>query len=94
MGGSTAMYGKFCERLLLTGYQWSPVIGGSGYIGILNANCAMLFLIILALELRKGFFSNRVAQDWNNVPSDIKNILVTGQFRSAYRKMRAAARRP
>jgi hypothetical protein len=46
------------------------------------------------LELRKGFFSNRVAQDWNNVPSDIKNILVTGQFRSAYRKLRAAARRP
>jgi hypothetical protein len=30
------------------GYQWSPVIGGSGDIGILNANCAMLFLIILA----------------------------------------------
>jgi hypothetical protein len=25
-----------------------PVIGGSGYIGILNTNCAMLFLIILA----------------------------------------------
>jgi hypothetical protein len=48
MGGSTAKYGMFCERLLLPGYQWSPVIGGSGYIGILNANCAMLFLIILA----------------------------------------------
>jgi hypothetical protein len=48
MGGSTANYGMFCERLLLPGYQWSPVIGGSGYIGILNANFAMLFLIILA----------------------------------------------
>jgi hypothetical protein len=48
MGGSTAKNGMFCERLLLPGYQWSPVIGGSGYIGILNAHCAMLFLIILA----------------------------------------------
>jgi hypothetical protein len=48
MGGSTAKYGMFCERLLLPGYQLSPVIGGSGYIGILSANCAMLFLIILA----------------------------------------------
>jgi hypothetical protein len=48
MGGSTAKYGLFCVRLLLPGYQWSPVIGGSGSIGILNANCAMLFLIILA----------------------------------------------
>jgi hypothetical protein len=28
--------------LLLPGYQWSPVIGGSGYIGILNANAAIL----------------------------------------------------
>jgi hypothetical protein len=48
MGGSTAKYGLFCVRLLLPGYQWSPVIGGSGSIGILNANCAMLFLIIRA----------------------------------------------
>jgi hypothetical protein len=46
------------------------------------------------LELRKGFFSNRVAQDWNNVPSDLKNILVTGNFRAAYRKLRTAAWRP
>jgi hypothetical protein len=48
MGGSTAKYGMFCERLLLPGYQWSHVIGGLGYISILNANCAMLFLIFLA----------------------------------------------
>jgi hypothetical protein len=48
MGGSTAKYGLFCLRLLLPGYQWSPVIGSSGSIGILNANCAMLFLIIRA----------------------------------------------
>jgi hypothetical protein len=46
------------------------------------------------LELRRGFLSNRVAQDWNNVPSDIKNIKVTGKFRTAYRKLREAARRP
>jgi hypothetical protein len=25
------------------------------------------------LNIRRGFFSNRVAQDWNNVQSDIKN---------------------
>jgi hypothetical protein len=43
------------------------------------------------LELRRGFFSNRVAQDWNNVPSDIKNIIVTGKFRTAYRKLQEAA---
>jgi hypothetical protein len=49
MGGSKAKYGLFCVRLLLPGYQWSPVIGGSGSIGILNANCAMLFLIMLAV---------------------------------------------
>jgi hypothetical protein len=46
------------------------------------------------LELRRGFFSNRVAQDWNNVPSDLKNIVVTGKFRAAYRKLREAAQRP
>jgi hypothetical protein len=36
------------------------------------------------LELRRGFFSNRVAQDWNNVPSssDIKRALY-----SSYREI-------
>jgi hypothetical protein len=48
MGGSTTKYGMFYVRLLRPGYQWSPVIGGSCDIGIRNANCAMLFLIILA----------------------------------------------
>jgi hypothetical protein len=48
MPGILNASGWLCERLLLPGYQWSPVIGGSDYIGILNANCAMLFLIILA----------------------------------------------
>jgi hypothetical protein len=48
IGGSTAKYGMFCVRLLRPGYQWSPVMGGSGDNGILNANRAILFLIILA----------------------------------------------
>jgi hypothetical protein len=46
------------------------------------------------LELRKGLFSNRVVQDWNSVPSEIKNIVVPGKFKAAYRKHRAATRRP
>jgi hypothetical protein len=41
-----------------------------------------------------AILSHRVAQDWNNVPSDLKNIVVTGKFRAAYRKLREAAQRP
>jgi hypothetical protein len=42
------------------------------------------------LDLRRGFFSNRVINEWNNVPSDIKNLSVPGKFKAAYKKMRGA----
>jgi hypothetical protein len=41
------------------------------------------------LELRRGFFSNRIVNDWNNVPGELKN-LVTGKFKEAYKRQRKA----
>jgi hypothetical protein len=35
------------------------------------------------LEIRRNFFSNRVVNDWNAVPAEIKQILVPGKFKSA-----------
>jgi hypothetical protein len=37
------------------------------------------------LELRRGFFSNRVIEDWNALPAEIKQISVTGKFKAAYK---------
>jgi hypothetical protein len=48
MGGSTAEYGMFCVLLLRAGCQLSSAIGASDDIGVLNANCAITFLIFLA----------------------------------------------
>jgi hypothetical protein len=42
------------------------------------------------LELRRGFFSNRVVNDWNNVPGEMKNLVVTGKFKEAYKQRRQA----
>jgi ribonucleases P/MRP protein subunit RPP40 len=36
------------------------------------------------LDLRTGFFTNRVVQDWNKIPSDIKLIRDTKKFKNAY----------
>jgi hypothetical protein len=37
------------------------------------------------LELRRGFFSNRVIEDWNALPAEIIQISVTGKFKAAYK---------
>jgi hypothetical protein len=44
------------------------------------------------LELRRNFFTIRVAKIWNAVPSDIKNILVPGQFKRALARWQSGAR--
>jgi hypothetical protein len=31
-----------------------------------------------------------VVNEWNNVPSEIKNLSVPGKFKAAYKKMRGA----
>jgi hypothetical protein len=44
------------------------------------------------LELRRNFFTIRVAKNWNAVPSDIKNIFVPGQFKRALVRWQSGAR--
>jgi hypothetical protein len=36
------------------------------------------------LEIRAGFFSNRVAKSWNEVPENIKNVQPSKQFKLVY----------
>ena len=35
-------------------------------------------------ELRRRFFSNRVVQQWNDLPKEIKNAKSVGSFKSKY----------
>jgi hypothetical protein len=44
------------------------------------------------LELRKNFFSNRVVNDWNAIPADVKQILIPGKFKLALRKWQGGER--
>jgi hypothetical protein len=41
------------------------------------------------LEVRRHFFSNRVVEDWNLVPSTVKNARTVSAFKKAYKKLRA-----
>ena len=38
----------------------------------------------------KHFFSLRVIDSWNQIPSDMKRIVKCENFRAAYKKLRAA----
>jgi hypothetical protein len=38
------------------------------------------------LEIRRHFFSNRVVEGWNLIPSELKNARTVHFFKRAYRK--------
>ena len=38
------------------------------------------------LDTRRNFFSVRVTEDWNRVPSDIKKMRAVAGFKNAYAK--------
>jgi hypothetical protein len=40
------------------------------------------------LDIRRNFFSNRVIEPWNLVPSELKNARTVGYFKRAYRRHR------
>ena len=40
-------------------------------------------------DIRQNFFSVRVTEDWNRVPSAIKNLKTVGGFKNVYAKYRA-----
>jgi hypothetical protein len=40
-------------------------------------------------DVRKNFFTQRVINSWNSIPTDIKNSRTVQQFKSNYRKWRA-----
>jgi hypothetical protein len=42
------------------------------------------------LEVRRNFFSNRVVDSWNQIPSDMKNTKNVGIFKRLYRTHREA----
>jgi hypothetical protein len=44
------------------------------------------------LELRRNFFTIRVASEWNKVPPEIKNISIPGQFKKALTRWQLGAR--
>ena len=42
------------------------------------------------LDMRRNFFSLRVIDSWNQIPSEIKRIEKYENFRTAYKTLRAA----
>jgi hypothetical protein len=38
-------------------------------------------------DIRKHFFTQRVINNWNNIPADVKNVKNVHQFKKSYRKL-------
>jgi hypothetical protein len=41
------------------------------------------------LDMRRNFFSLRVIDSWNQIPSEVKRMEVCKKFRKAYKLLRA-----
>jgi hypothetical protein len=37
------------------------------------------------LEVRKNFFSSRVTENWNKIPSHVKNVTTASGFKRSYK---------
>jgi hypothetical protein len=46
------------------------------------------------LEIRSGFFSNRVAKSWNEIPEEIKNARTPNHFKNVYSRWKQQRARP
>ncbi len=46
------------------------------------------------LDIRKQFYSHRVVDTWNKVPTDIKNIVTVSSFKMAYKNTEENWRQP
>ena len=58
---------------------------GGGRLTRLTADPLNLRAPAARLELRRNFFSYRVCEKWNAIPSDIKNSANVKSFKNAYR---------
>jgi predicted secreted protein len=71
--------------------EWFDKLSGSAVTRAradpMNVKCK-----VSTLEIRRNFFSNRVINDWNAVPANIKTILIPGKFKVALRKWQDGGR--
>ena len=58
----------------------------SGRLTRLTADPLNLRVPATRLEIRKNFFSVRVCEQWNTLPSEVKRCENLGQFKTAYKK--------
>jgi hypothetical protein len=48
-----------------------------------------MVLVLPASQARSNFFSNRVVEDWNRIPSSIKSAKTGRSFKNGYAHLRA-----
>ena len=72
--------------------EWFSLASGNGRVTRLAADPLNVKVTHGRLETRKNFFSVRVTQQWNNIPSEIKKMRTVSGFKksyAAYRKKNA-----
>jgi len=67
---------------------WFEMAASTGRVTRLAADPLNLRIPAARLEVRKNFFSHRVTESWNQIPTEMKRAETTRSFRNQYRDYR------
>jgi hypothetical protein len=79
-----------CGRGSLDSNQWFERAADSVRATRSSANPLNLKVRQGRLEIRRNFFSNRVVNSWNDIPSDIRGTVRSENFQRKYKQLRAS----
>jgi hypothetical protein len=79
-----------CGRGSLDSSQWFERAADSVRATRSSANPLNLKVRQGRLEIRRNFFSNRVVNSWNDIPSDIRETVRSENFQRKYKQLRAS----
>jgi hypothetical protein len=79
-----------CGRGSLDSSQWFERAADSVRATRSSANPLNLKVRQGRLEIRRNFFSNRVVNSWNDIPSDIRGTVRSENFQKKYKQLRAS----
>jgi hypothetical protein len=82
----TEMYKIMTGKSAVEPNIWSERVNRDGVLTRQAAEPLNVKIPAARLELRKNFFSARVCEKWNNLPSEIKNSVNASSFKASFRR--------
>ncbi len=85
----TQVYKILTEKDMVKSDTWFLPVNNEGRSTRSTADPLNLRIQPARLEVRRNFFTNRVVEDWNKIPSSLKSAKTVKSFKNGYSHLRA-----